>query len=392
MKTPTQLSKSVSRAAIRLTAIVVFGLAAFQSSHAQTLTHRYSMDDTNVTDSIGAANGAPINSNGNIIFSNGAAVFPGIGNAASCSYINLPAGLITGYTSLTVELWATIQPNGNWNEICVFGEQNGSGGGLDYVLVVPHSGVGDYRMSIKTGGTERATSGATPLDTSTPVHITAVWDATQGEELLYANGVLVSATPTTIDLNNINNVVSWLGRGVFDGDASFKGSIDEVRIWNGALTPLQISVNDGLGPNVVNSNPGAFLNLSSVSVPNATMAVGANEQATALATFANVANVPLNGQVTNWVSSNPSVLTVNAHGLVQSVGPLGSATISATAFGSTASVLISVSSQVQPTITQDLVPATKFVGSPAVLTFGANGGSLHYYWYRNSTILTSQTN
>src|ERR1039458_6583623 len=166
MKNLIQLSKPVSRAAVRLAAVLAFGLATIQSSAGQTLTHRYSMDDATVTDSIGAANGVPVNNTGygNIVFTNGAAVYPGLGDAAQCSYISLPAGLITGYTSLTVELWATIQPNGNWNEICVFGEQDGSGGGLDYVLVVPHSGLSDYRMSIKTLGTERATAGAAPLD------------------------------------------------------------------------------------------------------------------------------------------------------------------------------------------------------------------------------------
>jgi autotransporter-associated beta strand protein len=312
----------------------------------QTLTHRYGMDDATVTDSIGGANGAPVDNAGygNIIFTNGAAVYPGLGNAGQCSYISLPAGLITGYNSLTLELWATIQPNGNWNEICAFGEQDGGGGGLDYVIVVPHSGLGDYRMTIKTGGNERVTSGATPLDTRTPVHITAVYDADQNQMRLYANGVLVSTTSTTIDIANINNVFSWIGRGLFNGDASFKGSIDEVRIWNGPLTPLQISVNDGLGANVVNTNPGAFLNLSSVSVPSTTMLVGGGQQATALATFANVSNVSLNSQVTNWVSSNPDVATVNGSGLVIAVGA-GTTTISATALGSTAtSTLITVSS------------------------------------------------
>src|SRR5208282_5004229 len=143
--------------------------------------------------------------------------------------------------------------------------------------------------------------------------------------------------------------------------------------------------------NVVSTNAGAFLNLSSVSVPSTTMLGGSSQQATALASYANVSNVPFNSQVTNWVSSNPGVATVNGSGLVTAVGA-GTTTISATARGSTAnSALITVSS-VQPTLTQDLVPVTKFVGSPAVLTFGALGGNLHYYWYRNSTLLPSQTN
>ena len=40
-----------------------------------------------------------------------------------------------------------------------------------------------------------------------------------------------------IDIANVNNQNSWLGRSLFDGDAGLKGSIDEFRIWNGPLTP-----------------------------------------------------------------------------------------------------------------------------------------------------------
>ena len=362
MKNLIQLSRPVSRATVRLAAVLACGWATLQSSPGQTLTHRYSMDDATVTDSIGGANGTPVNNvgYGNIVFSGGAAVYPGLGNAGQCSYISLPAGLITGYTSLSVELWATIQPNGNWNEIAAFGEQNGGGGGQDYVIVVPHSGLGDYRMTIKTLGTERVTSGATPIDTSTPVHITAVYDATQNQMLLYANGKLVSTTSTTIDLGNVNNLVSWIGRGLYDGDASFLGSIDEFRIWNGPLTPQQISANDGLGPNSVSTNAGgAFIGLTSVSVPNTTMLINVSQQATALGSLANAANVPFNSQVTNWFSSNPGVATVSGTGLITAVSP-GSASISATAFGSTASVGITV--------------------SPATIQFTHSGSVLNLTW------------
>jgi hypothetical protein len=176
-----------------------------------------------------------------------------------------------------------------------------------------------------------------------PVHITAVYDADQNQMRLYANGVLVASSFTTIDLANVNDSVSWIGRSFFSGDASIQGSIDEFRIWNGPLTPEQIAANDSFGPNVVTTNAGgAFLGLTSVSVPNASMLINVSQQATALGSLANAANVPFNSQVTNWFSGNPAVATVSATGLITAVSP-GSASISATAFGSTASVGITVS-------------------------------------------------
>jgi autotransporter-associated beta strand protein len=311
----------------------------------QTLTHRYSMDDATVTDSVGGANGTP--TTGNVTFSGGQAHIPGDGggvNIPNGDYINLPPGLITGYNSVSMEFWATIwkttDDGGAWNWLAGFGNQN------TRLIVVDKSGAGnDSRMTIQTGGSERVAGGAPRLDNGVPVHIVAVWNADQNVQQLYENGKLVAVNSTPIDLSNISDDLNVLGRG-FYGDPNPHCSIDEFRIWNGPLTPLQISVNDGLGADVVNTNPGAFLNLSSVSVPS-TMLVGSSRQATALATFANVANVVFNSQVTNWVSSSPSVATVDGSGLVTAVGA-GTTTISATAQGSTAtSALISVSLSAQ---------------------------------------------
>jgi hypothetical protein len=353
----------------------------------QSLDHRYSMDDATVTDSIAGANGTP---NNNITFSGGQALFPGTSpSGPTGDYISLPGGLISGYSSVTFEMWATIQPNGTWNQICTFGDQSGTAGNT-YLAVIPHSGPNDYRMTIRTLGNERATSGATPIDTSTPVHIVAVYSADTGTEVLYANGRQVSARSTTIDIANVNNLNSWLGRSLFDGDAGMKGSIDEFRIWNGPLTPLQIAVNDGLGPNTVNTNAGAFLGLVSVSVANTTMVGGTSQQGTALANFANISNVPFNSQVTNWVSSNTNVVTVNASGVITAVGA-GSSTVSATALGSTANVLISVQA-VQPTISQQPVPQTRYVGGSAQFSVVAAGGQLTYLWFKGASVIPNATN
>jgi hypothetical protein len=352
----------------------------------QTLDHRYSMDDANVTDSIGGANGAPVN---NITFSGGQAIFPGTQpSGPTGDYINLPGALISGYSSVTFEIWATIQPNGTWNQICAFGDQAGTAGNT-YLALIPHSGPNDYRMTIRTLSNERATAGATPVDTGVPVHLVGVYSADTGTEVLYANGRQVSSRATTIDIANVNNQNSWLGRSLFNGDAGLKGSIDEFRIWNGPLTPLHIAVNDGLGPNSVNTNPGAFLGLTSISVGNTTMVGGTSQQGTALAGFANIANVPFNSQVTNWVSSNTNVVTVNANGLIAAVGS-GTSSVSATALGSTTNVVISVLA-VQPTISQQPAAQTRFLGGSAQFNVVAAGGQLTYQWLKNGTAIGNAT-
>jgi hypothetical protein len=395
---PSQTNSTFSFAAIALTdagnySVTVSNVVGTASSSTvtvavlqQSLDHRYSFA-SDVTDSIAGANGTTVN---NITFSNGSAIFPGTSpSGPTGDYIQLPVGLISPYQSVTFELWATILPNGNWNQICSFGDQSGTAGNT-YLAVIPHSGAGDYRMTIKSLSVERATSGATPVDTSTPVHLVAVYNADTSQELLYANGVLVSTRSTTIDIANVNNQNSWLGRSLFDGDASLKGGIDEFRVWNGPLSRLQIVVNDGLGPNSVNTNAGAFLNLASISVANTTMVGGTSQQGTALANFANVSGVPFNTVVTNWTSSNTNVATVNATGLISAIGQ-GTTSVRATALGSTASVTITVLA-VQPTISQQPAPQTRFLGGSAQFTVVASGGQLTYQWLKTGSPVANATN
>ena len=395
---PNQTNSTLTFAAIALTdagnySVVASNVVGTASSSTvavtvlqQSLDHRYSFT-SDVTDSIAGANGTVIN---NVTFAGGAAVFPGVNaSGPTGDYIQLPAGLVSSYVSVTLEMWATIQPNGNWNQICSFGDQSGTAGNT-YLAVIPHSGAGDYRMTIRSLSVERATSGATPLDTSTPVHIVAVFNADTGNEILYANGVQVSKLATTIDIANVNNQNSWLGRSLFDGDAGLKGSIDEFRVWNGPLSPLQIAVNDGLGPNTVNTNAGAFIGLASISVANNPMVGGTSQQATALANFANVSGVPLNTLVTNWTSANTNVATVTAKGVITATGQ-GSSLISATALGSTTSVTINVLA-VQPTISQQPAPQTRYLGSSALFSVTAAGGQLSYQWRKTGAPVSNATN
>ncbi|MBW8863945.1 MAG: family 43 glycosylhydrolase, partial [Verrucomicrobia bacterium] len=76
------------------------------------LAHRYSFSSgtSNVWDSIGMAHGTLM---GNAIVTNGALKLTG----ASGGYVNLPGGLVSGSSVVTVEFWATFGVNGNWARV-----------------------------------------------------------------------------------------------------------------------------------------------------------------------------------------------------------------------------------------------------------------------------------
>ncbi len=155
---------------------------------------------------------------------------------------------------------------------------------------------------------------------------------------LYTNGVLVgtqSYPDHTYCPANIGGAggttQNWLGNDTYN-DTQFQGSIREFRIWNGAVSPLYLAASAAAGPGVLITN--ATPQSVSVSVVTS-MITSQSQQASVVGSFLQVAGVPVTADATNWISSNPGVLTVNGNGVITAIGP-GSATISATVAGVTA--------------------------------------------------------
>src|SRR5262249_38027878 len=75
-------------------------------------------------------------------------------------------------------------------------------------------------------------------------------------------------------------------------DPSLNGTMEEFRIYNGALDALQIAIDAATGPDQIVTNPGALTNLTITAA--SPMTQFSIEQSTVTAQFANVAN-PVNG-------------------------------------------------------------------------------------------------
>jgi uncharacterized repeat protein (TIGR03806 family) len=376
---------------------------------AQTLEHRYSFV-RDASDSVGAANGTLA---GNAYVTNGLLDLPGGGNSDNPDgYVVLPNGIVTNDTSITVECWLTDAASLVWAETWCFGDSSSGPGappntGTAYISLIPHSGDDDFRAAFNlTGGDEiDVVDSSGPLPENTEEYAVVTYDAPSTTARLYLNGVQVGEAAVGPNLSPANygdTFNNWLGRDEWGGDPMFAGSIDELRIWNAAVSPLYITLSALAGPGVV------LTNLTPVSVQvsvfNPTMSVNQSQQATVAANFAQVTNVPATTSATNWISSNINVVTVSTGGAVTAVGP-GTATVSATVGGTTGtSATITVSSYVagsgitaaywqfnNPTnlgldssgLGNSLTTAT---GEPAYSSAGKFGGAL--YLDGNSTMTT----
>lgn len=394
---------------LRAMAVVLAFSGLVSRYPAQTLQHRYSFKG-NASDSVGGANGTLV---GNAYITNNVLYLPGGGNSDNpAGYVSLPNGMVTNDTSITVEAWLTDNAGLTWAEAWCFGDSaagpgNPPSSGTAYISLIPHSGPGDFRAAFNLTGSDEidVVDTAGPLPLNTEEYAVVTYDAPSATARLYLNGVQVAmaSIPTNLAPSNYGVTYNnWFGRDEWGGDPMFTGSLDELRIWNGALSPLSISLNASAGPDVLITNPTPAS--VSVTVPGTSMLVGAAQQAVATASFPPLTNVIVTGAVTNWASSNPSVLTVNTNGIVIAAGP-GSASVTATFDGITGtSTVISVTAPIAGNVTvgywqfnssvnlgfdssgygNELVTAS---GSPVYSSTGPFGGSL--YLDGNSTLTTA---
>lgn len=204
---------------------------------SRALVHRYPFDN-DANDVIGSAHG--ILRNGASIRGEGVSL-----SAANQQYVSLPAQLLTGLESVTIESWASFGSNGNWARLFDFGESR-SGNGQSYIMFTPcavNNGWMRVEITGDMGGVRKQAIAerSAGLNNRSNVHVTCVFDPPAHWMALYLDGELVSyRSDLGIPLSQVTNLVSWLGRSLYSTDAYLNGTIHEFRIYNYALTPDQV--------------------------------------------------------------------------------------------------------------------------------------------------------
>jgi hypothetical protein len=353
-----------------------------------TLQHRYSFV-SDASDSIGGANGTNMAPNGGAAATihNGLTLPGNTKNKFGYSgYVSLPSGLLTTTTNVTVECWTTQTQGNSWAEIWDFG----SSGSQNFALIsYPANNNNNMEVAFTPNGGEEDLQSSFFFPNNSEQYVCVTYNYGNLTGNLYLNGNLIASqlfsstsyTPGLIGGSG-GTTEDMLGNDVY-GDDQFSGTVYELRIWNGVVSPLYLAVSAVAGPAYVETNlvPESL----TISVTNSSMTAGLSQQASVTGSFQNASGVAVTGFVTNWSSSNPNVLTVNSTGLVTAVNT-GNATISATVNGFTGtSSVITVTASV-PLITQE-PPSSETLLAGATLTASvANIGSppFVYRWYFNN--------
>lgn len=311
------------------------------SAEPLVLKHRYSFagttGSTTITDSVGGANGTLINpSTTSTLTGSGQLVMDG---NASSAYVELPPGLVSPLTNASFQVWVNFWGGGNWQQIWSYGS-NYNGAGVTYTTLIPRNGAnGKLRWSINEGG-EAFVDGPAVLSISNNVCVTVTYNYTAGSASLYLDGRKVNSAAMTKPLFNIPDVNNYFGKSQFSADPYFQGSLDEIRIYSGVKSDLQVAIDAVTGPDQVVTEPGA---LSSVKVSTSTSVDihGNAIPVQIIADFANVSGVDVTTlPETTITSSDPSVATIqNGNVVPQNVGIT---TITGTYAGLSGSVAVTV--------------------------------------------------
>ncbi|MBW8863844.1 MAG: hypothetical protein JF609_02780, partial [Verrucomicrobia bacterium] len=201
------------------------------------LIHRYSFNESSGTiahDSVGGVNGTL----------NGGAIFDGSGhvvlNGTSGTYVSLPGNLLAGLSNVTLEAWVTnaVSPD----NVALFsfddGLQDGVGGGyLRYVLHDQSNGRNFLELASGSGNSFVA---GNPGLGGRSIHVACVYSATNA--IIYTNGVLETSLAVSTPLASVSMNSASLGRSPWNGDPWLAGSIDEFRVYGGAMNSNQVAI------------------------------------------------------------------------------------------------------------------------------------------------------
>jgi hypothetical protein len=135
-------------------------------------------------------------------------------------------------TGMTLEAWVRPAALANWNTVLM---KQGSASTLAYTLYA-NDGSPWPAVTVRIGTNDQSATGASQLPLNTWTHLAGTYDGTALR--LYVNGVQVGSRPQTGSMLTSTLSLRIGGNAVWG--EYFKGVIDDVRIYNRALTAAEI--------------------------------------------------------------------------------------------------------------------------------------------------------
>ena len=189
-------------------------------------------DDTdNQFDAVSDAN--PSYQTSDALHKEGTAALMVNSSSSSKRYLALPHE-VGNQSQMTVAMWLRWRGGNAWQRIFDFGNSTDQ-----YVFLTPSNGSGKLSFGIKNGGAEQTLTCGQELPKNTWCHVAVTLSDT--EVTIYVDGeVWASSGDITLRPRDFSPGLCYLGRSQFSSDPHLFGYIDDVNIWNYALTAEDI--------------------------------------------------------------------------------------------------------------------------------------------------------
>ncbi len=240
--------------------IGVIALSVFTSSASAELVAHYTLDDsepaTTVLDSSGLGNnGTNSGQTFGITGIDGTAIQAGTGTAYNADQVTSDAFTadlgLSANSARTVSLW--FNTDSVYGEMALFGMGAGSNRQQFIITVEDFGGAAGQSVGLRYGGGNVAyNNGGTALSNGTWYHVAIVYDGTTIDfdptdgtgVFAYINGTIVSSVGGNQNLEgdvfNTSNTALQIGNSSTN-NRGFNGKIDDVQVYNSALTASEIA-------------------------------------------------------------------------------------------------------------------------------------------------------
>jgi len=157
------------------------------------------------------------------------------------SYIQLP-GLLTDTTDFTFSAWVNWDGGGAWQRIFDFGN------GLSrHMFLTPSQHNGALQFTIHDQGRDQSLIATEALPTNQWVHVAVTLQGDTGT--LYVNGKSVaSSSEITFNPKDLKTAEAYLGKSRYAADPFYQGKMDQVSVYDKALTAKEIQRQAELQP------------------------------------------------------------------------------------------------------------------------------------------------
>ena len=163
--------------------------------------------------------------------------------SSSGPYVNLPSGLFGSYTAVSVEAWVTTGVNTAWNRIFQFGATSST----DSIAVWRNANSNTFLLVWCGSAAVENGKVYTSMPFNSQMNLHVVVTMSSGDVgRLYINGVYKGSTPAVVTTIP-SPTVFYVGKS-FDGQPGLIGSVNEFRIWGGALSATDIATRYSQGP------------------------------------------------------------------------------------------------------------------------------------------------